>query len=78
MDDKNLNSGKEKVSIKDEMLIPAIIQDYKTNEVLMLAYMSRESLRKSIETGLHGSGAGAEKSFGTRVRLPAIASQLKK
>ena len=32
-------------------LIPTIIQDYKTNEVLMLAYMSEESLKKSIETG---------------------------
>ncbi len=31
-------------------LIPAIIQDFKTNEVLMLAYMSRESLEKSIKT----------------------------
>src|SRR3972149_11909626 len=32
-------------------LVPAIIQDYKTGEVLMLAYMSSESLAKSLETG---------------------------
>ncbi|NLP30624.1 MAG: phosphoribosyl-AMP cyclohydrolase [Clostridiales bacterium] len=32
-------------------LIPAIIQDEKTNEVLMLAYMNQESLKKTIETG---------------------------
>ena len=32
-------------------LIPAIIQDCRTNEVLMLAYMSKESLMKSIQTG---------------------------
>jgi len=32
-------------------LIPAIIQDYKSGEVLMLAYMSKESLKKSLETG---------------------------
>ncbi len=31
-------------------LIPAIIQDFKTGEVLMLAYMDRESLRRSIES----------------------------
>jgi phosphoribosyl-ATP pyrophosphohydrolase/phosphoribosyl-AMP cyclohydrolase len=31
-------------------LMPAIIQDFKTNEVLMLAYMSRESLGKSLQT----------------------------
>lgn len=32
-------------------LVPAIVQDYRTGEVLMLAYMSRESLEKTIETG---------------------------
>jgi phosphoribosyl-ATP pyrophosphohydrolase/phosphoribosyl-AMP cyclohydrolase len=51
MDDKNLNSYKENSNVKNEMLIPVIIQDYKTGEVLMLAYMSSQSLSKSIETG---------------------------
>lgn len=32
-------------------LIPAIIQEVGTGEVLMLAYMNRESLQKTIETG---------------------------
>jgi len=32
-------------------LIPAIIQDYKTKEVLMLAYMNKESLKKTIKLG---------------------------
>lgn len=32
-------------------LIPAIIQDYKDKEVLMLAYMNRESLRRTIKSG---------------------------
>lgn len=32
-------------------LIPAIIQDYKSGEVLMLAYMNRESLRRTIKLG---------------------------
>ncbi len=32
-------------------LIPAIIQDYKTGEVLMLAYMNKESLRRTITGG---------------------------
>jgi len=30
-------------------LIPAIIQDYKTKEVLMLAYMNKESLRRTLK-----------------------------
>ena len=32
-------------------LIPAIIVEEKTKEVLMLAYMNRESLELSLETG---------------------------
>ena len=32
-------------------LIPAIIQDYKDGQVLMLAYMNKESLRRSLKLG---------------------------
>jgi len=32
-------------------LIPAIVQDEKTGEILMLAYMNQESLQKTLETG---------------------------
>ena len=32
-------------------LIPAIVVEKKNGEVLMLAYMNRESLRKTMETG---------------------------
>jgi len=32
-------------------LIPAIIQDYKTKEVLMLAYMNLESVRRTLKLG---------------------------
>ena len=32
-------------------LIPAVIVDATTRDVLMLAYMNRESLQRSIETG---------------------------
>jgi phosphoribosyl-AMP cyclohydrolase len=34
---------------KGKGLIPAIVQDYETKEVLMLAYMSKESLSKTLE-----------------------------
>lgn len=33
-------------------LIPAIVQDIHTNQVLMLAYMSKESLAITLEKGL--------------------------
>ena len=36
---------------KGNGLVPTIVQDYKNNEVLMLAYMSKESLDKTLETG---------------------------
>lgn len=32
-------------------LIPAVVQDVDTGRVLMLAYMNRESLKKTLETG---------------------------
>jgi phosphoribosyl-AMP cyclohydrolase len=35
----------------DKGLIPAIIQDINNNEVLMLAYMNRQSIEKTISTG---------------------------
>ena len=36
---------------KKAELIPAIVQEEGTNEVLMLAYMNKESLRLTLETG---------------------------
>ena len=32
-------------------LVPAVVQDGKTKQVLMLAYMNAESLAKTLETG---------------------------
>ena len=40
----------EKYFAKSE-LIPAIIQEKSTGEVLMLAYMNKESMQKTFETG---------------------------
>jgi len=36
----------------DKGLIPVIVQDHETNEVLMMAYMNREALEKSFDTGM--------------------------
>ncbi len=52
----NMNVIMNKLSFKDFKtnscgLIPVIAQDYKTNEVLMLAYMNEEAFRHTIETG---------------------------
>ena len=37
------------MSDSDFSLIPAIIQDIKTKEVLMLGYMNNEALKKTLE-----------------------------
>ncbi|NBG87517.1 bifunctional phosphoribosyl-AMP cyclohydrolase/phosphoribosyl-ATP diphosphatase HisIE [Isachenkonia alkalipeptolytica] len=39
----------EKIQFDEKGLVPAIIQDVKTKEVLMLAYMNRPSLEKTLE-----------------------------
>lgn len=31
-------------------LVPAIVQDYRTNEVLMVAFMNKKALEKSLKT----------------------------
>lgn len=36
--------------VGDQELVIAIAQDYNTNEVLMVAYMNRESFEKTLET----------------------------
>ena len=36
---------------KGNGLIPAIVQDYKTNEVLMLAYMNEQAFEQTLKSG---------------------------
>lgn len=40
-----------KLKFNSKNLIPAIIQDYKTKEVLMLAYMNPESIKRTLKSG---------------------------
>ena len=41
----------ERIKFDQQGLVPAIVQDATNGAVLMLAYMSRESLAKTLETG---------------------------
>jgi phosphoribosyl-AMP cyclohydrolase len=43
--------GMAEVSFSSEGLVPAIVQDATDGTVLMLAYMNREALVRTIETG---------------------------
>lgn len=36
---------------KNQGLVPAIVQDFENGEVLMMAYMNKESLKRTIESG---------------------------
>jgi len=39
----------DQIKWDDRGLVPAIVQDHRSGDVLMLAYMNRESLRRSLE-----------------------------
>ncbi|RJP58249.1 MAG: phosphoribosyl-AMP cyclohydrolase [Deltaproteobacteria bacterium] len=41
----------DEIKFDEKGLVPAIIQDYKNNEVLMLGYMNREAVSKTLESG---------------------------
>ena len=45
------NVTSENLKFDENGLIPAIVQDADTNEVLMMAYMNAESLRLTLEKG---------------------------
>jgi len=40
----------EKIKFDQDGLVPVVVQDYNTRQVLTLAYMNAESLRRTIET----------------------------
>lgn len=47
-----MNEFLDTVKFDDRGLVPAIVQDYEQGDVLMLAYMNRESIRRTLESGL--------------------------
>jgi len=40
----------DEIKFDDRGLVPAIIQDYRSGEILMLAYMNKESLQKTLSS----------------------------
>jgi phosphoribosyl-AMP cyclohydrolase len=54
LESKVLNVDQElldKIKFDDRGLVPAITQNVRTGEILMQAFMNRESLEKTLETG---------------------------
>ena len=53
-------------------LIPAIVYEVNTKTVLMLAYMNRESLKKTLETGYTWFWSRSRQELWNKVQLPDI------
>jgi phosphoribosyl-AMP cyclohydrolase len=48
---KKIKFNLKNLKFDKQGLIPAIIQDYRNNQVLMLAFMNRESLARTLKSG---------------------------
>ncbi len=59
------------IAYDDRGLVPCVVQDWSTGEVLTLAYMNAEALERTRATGETTSGAARAASCGTRARRPA-------
>ena len=46
-----MTSDLEELRFDDAGLIPAVVQDERTNEVLMVAWMNREAVRRTVDSG---------------------------
>ncbi len=57
-------------------LVPTIVVDDQTQQVLMMAYMNAESYRLSWSLGKRGFGLGVVSRSGTKVRRVAIRKPL--
>ena len=62
-----------KIKFDSRGLVPAVVVDVRTNDVVMLAYMNEESLLKTLETGYR---AAAVRSCGTRAQQAVICRRL--
>lgn len=48
----NMEEVLDKIRFDPQGLVPAVVQDVKTREVLMVAYMNREALERTIKDGV--------------------------
>ena len=49
-----------------DQMVPVIVQDYRTDQVLMLAYMNEEAYEKTLETGLATFWSRSRKALWTK------------
>jgi len=61
-----------RVDWQKQKLLPVIVQDNVTNEVLMMAYMNKEALELSLKTKLAHYFQEVNSVFGKKVRVVDI------
>ena len=61
----------------DNGLIPAVVQDARSNEVLMVAYMNAESLKRTVETGRTWYWSRSRKKFWQKGETSGNVQQVK-
>ena len=59
---QNIGSTAE-LKYNDQGLIPTVVQDAENKDVLMVAYMNKESLQQTLDTGLATYWSRSRKSF---------------
>ena len=59
-------------------LVPAVVQDVSNGEVLMMAWMNRESLQRTIETGLATYWSRSRQSFWVKGETSGHTQSVKK
>ena len=74
---KPLNSKMsfDEFKLNSDGMLTVVVQDYKTNEVLMVAYMTKEAYDKTIKTGI--MTVEAVMNYGSKERPPDIINMSK-
>lgn len=76
MTEANKQQWTELIRFNEQGLVPAIIQDAASKEVLMLGYMNEGSLHKTIESGETWFWSRSKKNCGTKGQHPGISRKL--
>ena len=72
-----MENNLDKYFVKSD-LIPAIIQEKSTGEVLMVAWMNKESMAKTLETGYTWFWSRSRQELWNKVQHQAIFKRLLK
>ena len=72
------NFSIEELRFDNNGLIPAVAQDYLDGSILMLAWMNKESLNKTLETKMSITGVDLDQRYGEKVQRVEVPNFLKK